>query len=878
MNDIEVSLTQTDTFNTEVYDVNYLPDYVKAEKERRANEVIRISNEETRQENESSRVNAESLRVSAEEGRVSAEGLRVTAEEGRVDAETLRVSAEEGRVEAENARVLAEEAREATINSLATVATTGSYSDLIDEPTKVSDFTNDSGFVDKDVNNLTYYTLATNTGSTIDLSINSSTYVVTLALKNAAGTTISTDTIDLPLESVVVSGRYDNATQKVILTLQNGSEIAFSVADLVSGLQSEITIDNKLSADLVDDTSTTNKFVTASNKTTWNAKYDKPSGGIPKTDLDSSVQTSLGKADTALQSHQDISGKEDKTNKVTSLSNTSTDTQYPSAKCVYDSQEAQNTQINDNQNMINLITNLLPSDTEEGTNISIDGTAEYPFNKLDLKGNTSQTGTPTPSSPIPVNVVSGDNSICICNKNLAILKDYLVPTTPQGISFTYNNDGSISYSGTLASNTYTTFASGINNSLPLGNYVLSINKTVSYRVNVNVFYDDNTENNFFIIPGNTSLGFEIGKKVVRYSIGFTNMTIGTTYNDTLKIQLEKGTSATSFVKSESEIYHIDLAPNLYDKSKESIGYINNSGTITSSNYTKSSDYIEVEANKQYTIAWDYNVLSATGTREMAYYNTSKTFINRVTGISSTRRHYTFTPSQNGYIRFDYDKNCFNVQCYKNESSIELCKIGNYQDYIFHNIPTNPHYDNTLVEGGWYKYGVIKKIILNGTEDWQLATNDTTTSRFYFSALIINSGDGNDENVYILSKQLLGVSFKSIYANTNLEYVISNYNQTGSTATKRIVVRVPNSVATTKTTLKTWLESNNVETYYPESNATTEQITYQPLINQLNAIENAMSKKGQTNISQVNNDLPFIINAEAILSLQNVLDRVTLLES
>jgi hypothetical protein len=32
------------------------------------------------------------------------------------------------------------------------------------------------------------------------------------------------------------------------------------------------------------------------------AKYSKPSGGIPKTDLASAVQTSLGKADTALQS------------------------------------------------------------------------------------------------------------------------------------------------------------------------------------------------------------------------------------------------------------------------------------------------------------------------------------------------------------------------------------------------------------------------------------------------------------------------------------------------------------------------------------------------------------------------------------------------
>lgn len=32
------------------------------------------------------------------------------------------------------------------------------------------------------------------------------------------------------------------------------------------------------------------------------SKYEKPSGGIPSTDLSSAVQTSLGKADTALQS------------------------------------------------------------------------------------------------------------------------------------------------------------------------------------------------------------------------------------------------------------------------------------------------------------------------------------------------------------------------------------------------------------------------------------------------------------------------------------------------------------------------------------------------------------------------------------------------
>ena len=41
-------------------------------------------------------------------------------------------------------------------------------------------------------------------------------------------------------------------------------------------------------------------------KDSLDTKYVKPSTGIPKTDLETAVQTSLDKADTALQSHQSI--------------------------------------------------------------------------------------------------------------------------------------------------------------------------------------------------------------------------------------------------------------------------------------------------------------------------------------------------------------------------------------------------------------------------------------------------------------------------------------------------------------------------------------------------------------------------------------------
>lgn len=121
---------------------------------------------------------------------------------------------------------------------------------------------------------------STKYGATFELSINSTTYVVTATLKDQDGNTLGTaQTIDLPLESVVVSGSYDSQTKEVVLTLQSGSTIRFSVADLVSGLQTEITSSNKLSADLVDDSTTTNKFVTASDKTTWNGKQDALTAG-----------------------------------------------------------------------------------------------------------------------------------------------------------------------------------------------------------------------------------------------------------------------------------------------------------------------------------------------------------------------------------------------------------------------------------------------------------------------------------------------------------------------------------------------------------------------------------------------------------------------
>lgn len=66
--------------------------------------------------------------------------------------------------------------------------------------------------------------------------------------------------------------------------------------EIPTGGGSSVTVDSSLSS--TSENPVQNKVINSA----LNGKYTKPSDGIPKTDLASAVQTSLGKADSALQS------------------------------------------------------------------------------------------------------------------------------------------------------------------------------------------------------------------------------------------------------------------------------------------------------------------------------------------------------------------------------------------------------------------------------------------------------------------------------------------------------------------------------------------------------------------------------------------------
>lgn len=77
------------------------------------------------------------------------------------------------------------------------------------------------------------YALLTEAGYSLAIGIDSN-YVMTISLKNKAGTVLDSKSIDFPIESMVVNATYANGI--VTFTLQNGNVLDVDISDLVRGL------------------------------------------------------------------------------------------------------------------------------------------------------------------------------------------------------------------------------------------------------------------------------------------------------------------------------------------------------------------------------------------------------------------------------------------------------------------------------------------------------------------------------------------------------------------------------------------------------------------------------------------------------------------
>lgn len=113
------------------------------------------------------------------------------------------------------------------------------------------------------------------------------------------------------LSAVATSGSYNDLSNKPGIPNENTvsgwgftkaagtvTSVGLSVPAGLSVSGSPVTASGTLTISFANGYS----IPTTAKQVAWDSKYDKPSTGIPKTDLAQAVQTSLGKADTALQS------------------------------------------------------------------------------------------------------------------------------------------------------------------------------------------------------------------------------------------------------------------------------------------------------------------------------------------------------------------------------------------------------------------------------------------------------------------------------------------------------------------------------------------------------------------------------------------------
>ena len=185
----------------------------------------------------------------------------------------------------------------------------------------------------------------------------------------------------------------------------------------------------------------------------------------------------------------------------------------------------------------------------------------------------------------------------------------------------------------------------------------------------------------------------------------------------------------------------------------------------------------------------------------------------------------------------------------NLGNIKYCKISTNGDRIFKNISNDSDYDNTKVEGGWYyKQAIGKYTLPNNIGGYNSGSN------WYYI------GTSNFANINTTSGTPIICNY---FENINLQ-ATGNENANGIyNIGTHIVIR--NTTLTSLNEYRTWLSNNEVIMETPLSTPTYTQITG-TLAEELEAVYNAQSKDGQTNISQINNDLAFIINSSALQDL------------
>ena len=476
------------------------------------------------------------------------------------------------------------------------------------------------------------------------------------------------------------------------------------------------------------------------------------------------------------------------------------------------------------------IQNFSITPEEAGTTIQVNGSATLTdvdttkeSRVLSLKGQTSQTGTPTPSSPIPVNVVSGDNYIDICGKNLANPNNIYLGKSING------NDGTLfnlntrttlyqiqvkpntSYNANLSSNYYignmvyykkdksfletqsSSWASTKSLTTPSNAYYVSF---AMKRTDDGAMTQSELEALHLQLESGTATTYEpyIGNSYPIYlgveNLLENNQTTQTINGVTFTVNEDKSVTLNGTSTATTDLYLVGGASQYIDLGLTT-GTYNLNGCVGGSGTTY---MLYVVQNRSGSLYYYQSVASEGLNISVQTGDTFRIFIRVMSG--QTLNNVTIKPQlEKGSMAHTYTPYGENI---------ELCKIGTYQDYIYK--------DN----GSWYLHKEIGKVVLDGSEDWSKSSN-TSVDRFIRSSTIPKATQGISNYFSVVTS--LGTIVGTFYFNENQQVV--NYSSYGTT---------------TLATFKTWLSSNKPIIYYVLATPTNTLIEDTTLISQLDALE------------------------------------------
>lgn len=175
---------------------------------------------------------------------------------------------------------------------------------------------------------------------------------------------------------------------------------------------------------------------------------------------------------------------------------------------------------------------LLPKVEGEGSSVTLNNTVEGVTMDITPEGATSQDGTPSPDTPIPIKVVTGDNSIVITGKNL-FDKNTVVNGYRLGSAGDLYRDNNYSTSDYIKVN-YST------------NYVFN-------ELNASEAIVEYDENKTFI---KRYMGNRVKNITTTSNTAYVRVAV---YKSNLSIfQLEQGSTATDYVPYQQQTYPISL--------------------------------------------------------------------------------------------------------------------------------------------------------------------------------------------------------------------------------------------------------------------------------------------------------------------------------